>query len=55
MTAPGFRVLTKEELAKLTLDERHEYTRQLIEHVRHQTADIEKSLKARHERFKKPE
>ena len=49
-----FRVLNKEELKKLSHEERVEYTRQLIEHVNRVTADIEKSIESRQDRHKKP-
>ena len=51
MTAPAFRVLNKEELARLSFEERVQYTKKLIEHVRHVTADMDRSAKARQERL----
>jgi len=55
MNAPGFRVLNKEELAKLTTEERIAYMALLVQHVQREIDDTRKSIAARNERAKKPE
>ncbi len=55
MTALEFRILTPEELVKLSPEERVEYRKQLLEQMRHEIADTDAAIKARSERFEKDE
>jgi hypothetical protein len=55
VTAAFFRQLTEEEYGKLDLDQRIEYMRQLIEHVRARVEDTRQAIEARKRRFPETE
>lgn len=49
-----FRVMSVEELRKLTREEHIDYTRRLIEHVNGVIATVDASIRARDKKIKKP-
>ena len=53
MPEPGFRILTKEELDKLSVREHIEYMKALIAHLHRQIEDAKKSIAAREEWLQK--
>ena len=51
VSTPHFRQLTREEFDRLPLDQRMEYMRQLIEHVRARVKDTHERVEATKRKF----